>query len=232
MFKTRLVIFCLAAAVLLPSAGYSARSSSPGVFKGTGTLERVVKEVTKRQKSVLSLQATFKQEKILGLLAQPETSSGTFFYQKPNRVLWNYAEPKPVTIVINNGRLTTYYPQLNKAETLEVSRYQDKIFKYMGATSALDDLANYFDFTFTDRAGDPFRLDLKPNNKLVARRVKSITIWIDREQYITSKFEYVEKDGDVTRYEFKNIKINSPIPAEKFTLKLPPNTRVEQLKTN
>lgn len=231
MFKTRLVILCLSAAVVLPSTGFAARSAST-VFKGTGTLERVVNEVSKRQKSVNSLQATFKQEKILGLLAQPEVSTGSFFYEKPNRVLWNYADPKPVTIAINNGKMTTYYPQLNKAETLEVSKYQDRIFKYMGATSALDDLANYFDFTFTDRAGDPYRLDLKPNNKLVARRVKSITIWIDRSTYITSKFEYVEKDGDVTRYEFNNIKINSPIPAEKFTLKLPPNTRVEQLKTN
>lgn len=230
MFKTRLIILALAATTMFPVSG-SARSSST-VFKGTGTLEKVVKEVTRRQKTITSLQATFKQEKVLGLLAQPETSSGTFFYSKPNSVLWNYASPKPVVIAINNGRLTTYYPQLNKAETLEVSKYQDRIFKYMGATSALDDLANYFDFTFTDRAGAPYRLDLKPINKVVARRVRGITIWIDRQTYVTSKFEYTEKDGDVTRYEFNNIKLNAPIPADKFTLRLPPNTRIEQLKTN
>ncbi|HVT03334.1 MAG TPA: outer membrane lipoprotein carrier protein LolA [Thermoanaerobaculia bacterium] len=230
MFKTRLVVFCLAAAAALcPAAGY-ARSSS--VFKGTGTLERVVKEVARRQKSITSIQATFKQEKVLGLLAQPEVSSGTFFYAKPDRVLWNYTAPRPVVIAIAKGRLTTWYPLLNKAETLEVSRYQDKIFKYMGATSALDDLANYFNFTFTDRAGSPYRLDLKPINRIVARRVRGITIWIDRETFVTSKFEYTEKDGDVTRYEFNDIKLNAPIPAEKFTLQLPPNTRVEQLKTD
>ena len=56
------------------------------------------------------------------------------------------------------------------------------------------------------------------------------TIWIDRETYLTTKFEYVEADGDITRYTFENIRHNHPIENGRFTLALPPTVRVEAMK--
>ena len=53
-------------------------------------------------------------------------------------------------MLIANGMLTTYYPDLNKAERIEVKRYQDRIFKYMGASGAIDELGAWFNFTFTN----------------------------------------------------------------------------------
>jgi len=50
------------------------------------------------------------------------------------------------------------------------------------------------------------------------------------EGCLTSKFEYVEGDGDITRYEFTNIKVNKPVDQARFTLSLPANVRVEQMK--
>ena len=73
-------------------------------------------------------------------------------------------------------------------------------------------------------------LDLKPKTRTVAKRVQRIKLWIDKQTYLTSKIEYVEGDGDVTRYEFKNIRINEPVPPSRFALSLPANVRVEQMK--
>ena len=195
------------------------------------TIEQVVKKVQEQQKKTNTLQAEFRQEKELALLAKPEVSTGMFVYSKPNSVLWNYDAPKRVTMLITNGTLTTYYPDLNKAESVDVKRFEDRIFKYMGASGAIDELARYFDFTFTDNAANPaYVLDLTPKSRVVARRVQRIKIWIDKQSYLTDKIEYVEGDGDTTRYEFKNIKINQPIEQSRFTLNLPSNVRVEQIK--
>lgn len=197
----------------------------------TVSLADVIKKVQAQQKSTNSLQASFRQEKVLALLSKPEVSTGTFVYSKPNNVLWSYNAPKRVQMLIANGTLTTFYPDLNKAEKLDVTRFQDRIFKYMGASGAIDELARYFDFTFTDNAGNSyFILDLNPNSKVVAKRVKHIKIFIDRATYLTNKFEYVEGDGDITRYEFTNLKINQPVPSGTFALNLPANVRVEQMK--
>ncbi len=108
------------------------------------SLDEVIKRVQEHQKKTTTLQADFKQEKTLALLSKPEVSTGRFTYQKPNNVLWTYDAPKRVTMLIANGMMTTYYPDLNKAEQIEVKPYQDRIFKYMGPKGPRGELGTYF----------------------------------------------------------------------------------------
>lgn len=224
MYKGKLFA-ALSFAALAPAMMAAGPAAAPT------TLDQVLKEVQKRQAAVTSIQADFTQRKTLALLAEPQLSRGTFAYEKPDKVRWNYAEPNPVTMVFAGGRMTTYYPKLNRAETLAVGRFQDRIFKYMGAGSAVNELATWFNFRFSDRKGDAtWRLELIPKTAQVAKRVKNITIWIDRKSYMTSKFEYVEADGDTTQYEFTSIRVNEPVPATTFVLSLPSTVKVEQMK--
>ena len=208
--------------VILPAAAHAADPNS---------IDEVIKRVQEQQKKTNSIEADFKQEKTLALLAKPEVSTGHFIYQKPNSVLWTYDAPKRVTMLIADGTLTTYYPDLRKAEKIEVKRFQDRIFKYMGASGAIDELGAFFNFTFINRADQPtYMLDLAPKSKQIAKKVQHLKIWIDKKSYLTTKFEYTESDGDITRYEFTNIKVNQPIPQGRFVLNLPPNVKVETMK--
>lgn len=214
--RTLATAFC-AAAFVLPAQAAS--------------LEQVIKKVQEQQKKTISLQASFRQEKELALLSKPEVSTGTFTYSRPSNVLWTYDAPKRVQMVIAGGVMTTYYPELLKAERIDVKRFEDRIFRYMGASGAIDELARYFDFTFTDsKSKQVYVLDLTPKTKAVSKRVQRIKLWIDKTTYLTSKIEYVEGDGDITRYEFTNVRINEPVPASRFALTLPPTVKVEQMK--
>jgi outer membrane lipoprotein carrier protein len=197
----------------------------------TDSLDDVIAKVQLAQSRTNTLQADFRQEKTLALLAKPEVSTGRFVYSKPNNVLWTYDAPKRVTMLIANGMLTTYYPDLQKAEGIEVKRYQDRIFKYMGASGAIDELGAWFNFTFTNTADKSYyTLDLDPKSKTIAKRVRHIRIFIDRSSYLTTQFEYTEGDGDKTRYEFTNVKVNAPVEQSRFTLQLPSNVHIEQMK--
>jgi len=195
------------------------------------SLDEVVKRVQAQQKQTRTIQADFRQQKTVALLSKPESSSGRFVYSAPNNVLWSYDAPKRIQMLITNGVLTTYYLDLNKAERVEVKRYQDRIFKYMGASGAIDDLATFFNFTFSNVADKPeYVLDLAPKTRGIAKRVKHIKIWIDKQTSFTTKFEYTEADGDLTRYEFSNVRINQPVDQGRFSLALPNSVRVEQMK--
>jgi outer membrane lipoprotein-sorting protein len=225
MSRSRFTVLALCAVTL--AIPLSAAPKKPALV----TIEEVVRKVQELQKKTRTLEATFHQEKELALLAKPEVSNGTFVFSKPNNVLWDYEAPKRVTMLITNGLLTTYYPDLNKAESVDVKRFEDRIFKYMGASGAIDELGRYFNFTFTDNASNPaYMLDLTPKSRVIARRVQRIKIWIDKQSYVTSKLEYVEGDGDTTRYEFTNVKINQPVEQSRFTLTLPAGVRVEPMK--
>lgn len=195
------------------------------------SLDEVVKRVQAQQKQTRTIQADFRQQKTVALLSKPESSSGRFVYSAPNNVLWSYDAPKRIQMLITNGVLTTYYLDLGKAERFEVKRYQDRIFKYVGASGAIDDLAAFFNFTFSNAADKPeYVLDLAPKTKGIAKRVKHIKIWIDKQTSFTTKFEYTEADGDLTRYEFSNVRINQPVDQGRFSLALPNSVRVEQMK--
>jgi outer membrane lipoprotein-sorting protein len=193
-------------------------------------MDAVLQKVAKVQSGTTTLEADFRQEKTLGLLAEPAVSTGRFSYRKPNSALWVYSEPKPVIMLIAGGSMTTYYPDLKKAERVSVASFEERIFRFMGAVSSVKELSKTFDFRFVDRAGEPYRLELKPAAPGVARRVKGITLWIDRESYLVTGFEFREPDGDSTRYDFTNIRVNAALPASRFTLNLPPGVRVEQMK--
>jgi outer membrane lipoprotein-sorting protein len=224
MFMRKLFALALVAAALAMPA---VAAKSP---KGD-SLDEVISKVQAAQTKTNTLQADFRQEKALALMAKPEVSTGRFIYSKPNNVLWTYDAPKRVTMLIANGMLTTYYPDLNKAERIEVKRYQDRIFKYMGASGAIDELGAWFNFTFTNTSDKPYYvLDLDPKSKTIAKRVRHIRIYIDRTSYLTTQFEYTEGDGDKTRYEFTNVKVNAPVEQGRFTLQLPSSVRVEQMK--
>jgi outer membrane lipoprotein-sorting protein len=222
MLTRKFSVTLLAALLAVPA--FAARPAS-------NNFDAVIRKVQEKQRATTTLQAEFRQEKELALLAKPEVSTGTFVFSKPNNVRWSYSSPKRVEMVIAGGTMTTWYPELNKAERLDVKRFEDRIFKYMGASGAIDELAKYFDFTFTDTPSAPqYVFDLKPKSRSIEKRVKRIRIWIDKKSYLTSKIEYVEGDGDVTRYEFKNIRVNQPVEQQRFTLNLPANARVEQMK--
>lgn len=222
MSKRKLLMAALCVSVAAATVPASAASV---------TLETVIRKIQEQQKKTSTLQADFKQEKVLALLSKPEVSTGTFLYSKPTNVLWTYDAPKRVQMVIADGFLTTYYPDLRKAEKVDVKRFEDRIFKYMGATGAIDELARYFDFTFTDSKSKPvYVLDLTPKNRAVSKRVQRIKLWIDKTTFLTSKIEYIEGDGDITRYEFTNVRINEPVPHSRFAISLPSNVKVEQMK--
>lgn len=224
MLRRQVVLGLLVATV---SASVFAQSA----VKGSGTLESVMRRVAQQQKKTRTLQADFLQVREIALLAEPEVSTGTFVYSKPNNVLWRYDAPKPVTMLISKGVMTTYYPQLQKAETAQVKRFEERIFKYMGASGAIEELSRYFNFTFIESKGKPFyTMELIPKTKMIARRVKRIKIWIDRETFLTTKFEYVEGDGDLTRYEFRNVRFNQDVPQSLFAISLPAGVRVQQMK--
>jgi outer membrane lipoprotein-sorting protein len=95
--------------------------------------------------------------------------------------------------------------------------------KYMGASGSMQNLLEYFRITMKvpDKTSDPYQLDLVPKMARIAKRVKEMTLWIDPQTFFPSRLRYVEGDGDITEYQFKDLKINAPLPADRFVLKIP-----------
>lgn len=192
--------------------------------------EALLERVKYEQKRLRSLEADFVQEKASEFLATPETSRGSFAFASPDRVRWEYREPKPISLVIVDDVMLTWYRDVGRAERVKVGRQSSQVFQYLNASGSLESLLRYFRATVTFPPGrEPYRIELVPRFARVARRLASMTLWIDRERFLPVRVRYVEPNGDVTEYRLENLRVNQPVPDARFVLELPPDVQVREI---
>jgi outer membrane lipoprotein carrier protein len=204
--------------------------AAPGLA-GRARLEALVERVKHEQKRVATLEARFVQRQESSMLLEPEESTGTFSYSAPDRVRWEYTAPNPISVVIAGEEMTTWYRDLGRAEQLAIGRYSSQVFKYLGASGSLETLLDYFTVTarFPQQPNEPYQLVLKPRYERIAKRLDSMTLWIDAERFLPVRLRYVAADGDVTEYRFEDLVINGEMPAERFELKLSDGVAVRRV---
>jgi outer membrane lipoprotein carrier protein len=186
-------------------------------------LEALLDLVRATHSELVTLEADFVQLKESGMLLEPSKSRGVFSYAAPDRVRWEYSTPDPISLVIAGDEMTTWYKDLERAELAEVGGHSDNILRYMGASTSIDKLLEYFTVTLSipGVSSEPFRLLLEPRFGRVAKRVRELKVWIDGERYLPLRLRYVEGDGDVTEYHFENLRVNEDLPEDRFVLDLP-----------
>lgn len=194
-------------------------------------LDALIEQVKAAQKSLKSLEARFVQIKESEMFLAPQEAQGTFSFLAPDRVRWEFSSPKPMTVVIDREKMTTWFRDLNRAEEVTIGRYSEKVFKYLGATGSLETLLQYFDVTavFPKSASEDYKLDLAPRFERVAKRLRGMTLWIDRGSFMPVRLRYVDPQGDVTEYRFEALKLNAAIPPDRFDLKMPNGVAVERI---
>lgn len=233
--RCKIVTLLLPLAVLLAvPAGAAGRVEPPDPeAAGLGPsdrLEQLLERVKYEQKRLVSLEAEFVQEKSSEFLAAPETSRGTVSFLSPDRVRWEYRAPKPITLVIRDEVMVTWYRDLGRAERVKVGRLSSQVFQYLNASGSLESLLRYFRATVAFPPGDePYRIELVPRFARVAKRLESMTLWIDRRLFLPVRVRYVEPNDDVTEYRLSKLQINPELPDERFVLDLPPEVEVHEI---
>ena len=203
--------------------------------EGLGPTERVnalLERVRLEQAKIKSLQATFVQNKQSAMLLEPVQAEGEFaFSAAPDRVRWEYKTPNPISILIVNEEMTTWYRDIQQAERVSVGSQSQRVLKYLGAGSSMEDLLQYFELTLTlptDRS-EPYVFDLAPRFDKVAKRVKGMTVWIHPEYFLPTRLRYLEADGDVTDLQFEDMRINEGVPDSHFDLEMPTTVDVRRV---
>lgn len=209
-------------------AGARPDPEAPGLAL-SARLSTLIERIKWEQRRLDSLEADFVQERSSEFLARPEASRGRFSYSSPDRVRWEYLEPKPISMVIQGDEMLTWFRDLGRAERIKVGRVSAQVFRYLNATGSLESLLAYFAVTFAPPASatEPYRLELEPRYPRIAKRLTRMTLWIDRELYLPVRVRYVEPSGDTTDYRFERLRVNAPIPADRFELVLPEDVPVK-----
>ena len=195
-------------------------------------LAALVNRVRSEQQAVSTLEAGFKQVRESAMLVEPVESRGVFSYAAPDRVRWEYLSPDPISMLIAGDEMTTWYRDIEQAERVQVGRHSQRVLKYLGAGSTMDDLLEYFSVSLTipKDTSQPYKMVLDPKFDKVAKRLQGMTVWIDPELFLPSRLRYVEADGDVTDMTFEDLRVNGEMPAGRFDLELPTSVEVRHVE--
>ncbi len=229
-----LLALLLAASLLAPALIAQASDvpdpSEPGL-SADEQLRRLLARVQYEQRNTRTLHADFRLLQQSELLLEPQESSGELFYRAPDEVRWEYSSPEPMTVVIREDRMLTWYRDLHRAERAQVGSYSERVMKYLNAANSLDALLEYFDARVSFAQLDqPYQVKLEANSPRVARRLSGMTLWIDRELYRPVKIIVESADGDVTEFQFENFRVNGELPEGVFDVELPPDVEVRDVE--
>ena len=143
---------------------------------------------------------------------------------RPTGCAGSTSSPSPISVVIQGDQMTTWYRDLQPRRPLKVGRYSNQVFKYLGASGNMETLLEYFTVKLAMPGEEGRRLPPGAGAALRAhRQAAQVDDDLDRrpELFLPTRLQYVEADGDTTEYEFRDLKMNAPIPADRFVLKLP-----------
>lgn len=220
------VAFAAAVPVFADDAPALPNPDAPGLTT-VQRLAALLARIKVEQAKLRSLEADFVQRKESALLLAPEESKGRFAFQAPDKVVWEFETPSEIVVLIAGDEMLTWYRDLGTAEKVGIGKQSSRIFQFLGAANSLETLQRYFTVKVSFPAGDaPYRLDLEPRFERVAKKLKTMSLELDRKLFFPVRIAYVEPDGDETVLDFADVRVNPTIPPARFDVRLPADVQV------
>jgi len=219
-----LVAACLALASAAPN------TEAAGAPATALTLDQALALFARTQGSIQTLQASFEERKELSLLKEPVVQKGTFYYSKPQFFLGDYASPTVQKLPLTDDLLLAYYPEMKRAEEVNVRRWTSQIRRYLQVGENLEEMRKDYEVALGEAGSDDLAgatlLVLTPKNKKVRAKLEQIRICLDPVSGLTQRVIYKEGDGDKTVFTFKDIEVNREIDASRYQIALPPDVKM------
>jgi outer membrane lipoprotein-sorting protein len=163
-----------------------------------------------------SIQADFTQEKHLKILVRPIISTGTFIFQAPQSLRWEYRTPVPSILLMHGGRVKKF---VEKDGLLT----EDKGMGLDSMQVVLGEISNWLDGRFSDN--DMFSVSfpdkssvlLTPKEQALAGMISKIELKLADRKGLLDEVIIFEGPDSYTKMIFKNRALNKEIPVSVFT---------------
>lgn len=161
----------------------------------------------------------FVQTKTLRMLNDKMISQGKMYYQQSDKLRWEYTTPYLYTFILNGSKVLISKGKHNDVINVNQSKFFKEIARIMMNSVVGKCLNDKKDFKVSFSANSSeYIATLLPQQKQMQQMFQKIVLHFNRQHAIVSKVELVEKRGDCTVIEMKNVKVNSPINAKVFTI--------------
>ena len=172
-----------------------------------------------------STQADFQEHRVIRLMKKPILSSGTVWFQPPNKFRREVKGNSPSITVSDGRQLWIYYPSFKSAERYSLGKGSplDSTVAAINSALNLENIENTFQINAakTDKG---YELALTPRTPSMKRTFQKLDLRIN-DNLRVERTDMLLSNGDriVTTYSNQT---RAPIPAYTFEFKPPPDTEV------
>lgn len=207
------------AAVLLSSLSWT---SAP--FASVSPQE-AARQLEKKFAALESLEAYFEQDYYSASIGTPLQEKGRFYFQKPDRMRWEYQEPEPQVYVFKEGRVLNYVPDENQLYRYALSPEQENsaVFTLLTGRAGLEDnyLIEQAEFPTAEKSGAQIKLTPRQEGEFT-----HLLLEINEKTWLIERIVTVDWAGNKQEFRFRRVKFNPRLPASLFELTVPPQTEI------
>lgn len=194
---------------LLPLAGFGQTANGAQV-------KQQINAVAARMKT---MQCDFVQTKNIKLLNNKMVAKGKMYYQQSDKLRWEYTTPYTYTFLLNGSKVKISKGTRNDVINISQSKFFGEIARIMMNSVVGKCLTDDKDFKSSITAtATEYIATLYPQQKQMKQMFQKVVLHISRKQSFVTTVELVEKKGDKTVIELKNVKTNAQINAKIFDI--------------
>lgn len=186
-----------------------------------GSAGSELREIIAAQDTITTLEAAFAQTKVLSFFDETIESSGTIAIEKPDFYCWIYEEPERRVFYVDGLRTGSLEPSGHREEVALDTK--------IGLAAIIRSVTSII----TGNLGDATEADYEVSRNESTAGIRSYTFYPRTEElrplfkYVTIRFdersklardlEIVEPNGDVTRMEFEDWRVNTPVDRSAYS---------------
>ncbi len=194
------------------------RAYSQDTYRLIEDIDGFRSSMTEASANTNTIISDFEQLKHLSFLEEDVESRGTFFFQKENKLRWEYTNPFFYLIIFNKD--TVMIRDENKTNVYDAAsgkmfRQINEIMLSMVSGTILD--SDDFEFEYYENPSS-YKLELTPQDENMKEFLSKIRLFINTKDYSVDELYMIEKSGDYTRIRFINKRLNEEIPQHIFDL--------------
>lgn len=181
--------------------------------------EEIIAKINSNSAALKSLSCDFVQTKHMKMLNNKFVSKGKMHYSQPDKLRWEYLTPYSYTFLMNENKVLI--KNNNRSDIIDIN--QNKMFKeiarLMMNSIVGESLNNKRDFAVAIRESEKqYIATLTPLEREMKQMWSKIVLYFDRTSLNVAKVEMVERSGDYTVIELKNVAVNTAIKPEVFAI--------------
>ena len=189
------------------------------------TPEEAVANLERTLKAVGTLQAKFEQFHYSMSVSVPLHEKGEFFFQKPDRMRWEYKAPQDKVFLYKAGVLEMYLPEEKQLTRSPVSKeaLESDIFGIFLGVMSFRDAYVVEDSPFPTDASRVRQVKLTPRTE---GDYSHILLEIDETTWLLRRAIFLEWAGNKREFVFSQVRTGVRLSPRTFELKVPPDCEI------